>query len=197
MLIRQHRLIHQRLYRHTLEARCHIMALLRRDKRWELVRRKRGIFAHLGLHSAQHGRLEAREGEIVLTLHPRLGQSIVLRVALRSGSSNSRATRVGQANDFRYLVEGFAHSIILRLAKQGIIAMRPKQHQLTMPTRDDERQHREIRLRSRKCEGRLGFWPTVLHHEVGIDVRLHMMNRVERLLVHKCQRPRRQCPDQQ
>ena len=59
VLIRQHRLIHQCLYRYTLEARRHIMALLRRNKRWELVRRKRGIFAYLGLHSAQHGRLEA------------------------------------------------------------------------------------------------------------------------------------------
>ena len=126
------------------------MALLRRDKRWKLVRRKRGIFTHLGLHSAQHGRLEAREGEIVLALHPRFGQCVALRVALPSGGSNSRAARVGQTNDLCYLVEGFAYGIILRLAKQGIIAMRTKQHQLAVPTRDDERQHREAWLRSRE-----------------------------------------------
>src|SRR5215212_6025391 len=98
-------------------------------------------------------------------MHARFGEVVGMWVALGCGCGDRGTAGVGESEDLGDFVKGFTNSVVLGLPQQSVITVTAEQHQLTVVTRDNQRQQRKSGLRRREGEvaGAAG-------QKVGVDV---------------------------
>jgi hypothetical protein len=99
------------------------------------------ILTDLGLGAPENSGFEAGKGKIIRAIQSGVGQRIGIRISLKRSSANARSARVGQAKNLGDFVERLANRVITRLTKQLIFEVVVKEHQLAVPTANDQGQN--------------------------------------------------------
>ena len=122
------------------------------------------------MDGAKDGGFETTEGEVetVDFWHRKL---IGFFVAFERNSGNSRATWVGESENFGDFIENFADSIVASATDDMKVVVALHIYNLRMTAGNDEGEERKFRF--------------VATQPVGVDVRFEMMGRVKRNVVKK------------